>query len=391
MIHFWNFLRTLPIAHELSERHRPSAAGSALPLHADSIEAYLQACRQRVAAARTDLDGKKAAWIIDGNSPFVLKPDGNDKPQRGILMVHGLSDAPFMMRDLGHFFQQQGFYVLAMQLPGHGTRPGDMLTVRWQDWAAAHQRLLELLAAEVADVYLLGFSAGATLNLYQSMRNDNIKGLFLFAPALRISAMARLAGPLSGFGKWWQRFSWFELQPDSDYFKYESLTNRAIHEVYEMIKEVRRLASCAEPQLPVFVAASENDVAVDSRATLDWFSRQRGMPKHMLYYSTGQPAVPEKVTLIPSHLPDQNVKSFSHTALMQSPSNPHYGKQGEHCFCTHYYHLDPARYRRCKARQEDCLGEMFDESADCEVIRRLTYNPLFEDMLTEIRDFLDSL
>ena len=111
----------------------------------------------------------------------------------------------------------------------------------------------------------------------------------------------------------------------------------------------------------------------------------------MLYYSTGRPGIPEKVTLVPAHLPAQNIKSFSHTSLMQSPSNPYYGKQGEQCFCTHYYHLDPARYRRCKARQEDCLGEMFDESADCEVIRRLTYNPLFEELLAEIKVFLDEL
>jgi hypothetical protein len=34
---------------------------------------------------------------------------------------------------------------------------------------------------------------------------------------------------------------------------------------------------------------------------------------------------------------------------------------------------------------------MFDESADCEVIRRLTYNPLFEEMLAEIKAFLDEL
>ncbi|MEA2079213.1 MAG: alpha/beta fold hydrolase, partial [Pseudomonadota bacterium] len=340
MIHFWNFLRTLPISHEQSERHRPYPPDSSLQAQAGSIEAYLDVCRRRVEAARTDLDEKRAAWIVEGNSPFVFKPDSKDKPRRGILMVHGLSDSPFMMRDLARFFQQQGFYVLAMQLPGHGTRPGDLLEVRWQDWAGAHQRLLELLTAEVDDVYLLGFSAGATLSLYQSMRNSSIKGLFLFAPALRISAMAQLAGPLSYFGKWWQRFSWFELQPDSDYFKYESLANRAIGEVYEMIKAVERLATLVERHLPVFVAASENDVAVDSRAILDWFSRQQGLPKRMLYYSTGHPQLPEKVKLVPAHLPDQNIKSFSHTALMQSPSNPHYGKQGEHCFCTHYYHLD---------------------------------------------------
>ncbi len=391
MIHFWNFLRTLPIAHELSERHRPYAASAPLPTQVHSIEDYLEACQRRVAAARTDLDEDRAAWVIEGNSPFFFTPEGNDRPRRGILMVHGLSDSPFMMRDLARFFQQQGFCVLAMQLPGHGTRPGDLLAARWQDWAQLHQRLLELLAAEVDEVYLLGFSAGATLNLYQSKRNSHVKGLFLFAPALRISAMARLAAPLSYFGRWWQRFSWFELQPDSDHFKYESLTNRAIGEVYAMTKAVRRLTMLIDRPLPVFVVASENDVAVNSGEILDWFARQQVEPKRMLYYSTGRPQLPERVKLIQAHLPEENIKSFSHTSLMQSPSNPHYGKAGEHCFCTHYYHLDPAKYRRCKARQEDCLGEMFDESADCAVIRRLTYNPLFEDMLVEIRHFLDEL
>jgi hypothetical protein len=31
---------------------------------------------------------------------------------------------------------------------------------------------------------------------------------------------------------------------------------------------------------------------------------------------------------------------------------------------------------------------MFDESSDCQIIRRLTYNPLFEEMLGEIREFM---
>ena len=77
--------------------------------------------------------------------------------------------------------------------------------------------------------------------------------------------------------------------------------------------------------------------------------------------------------------------------LTQSPSNPHYGRDGEHCFCTHYYHLDPPKYHPCKTRQEDCLGEMFHESADCQVIRRLTYNPLFDEMLAEMKAFLELL
>jgi hypothetical protein len=108
----------------------------------------------------------------------------------------------------------------------------------------------------------------------------------------------------------------------------------------------------------------------------------------MLYYTTGQPRVPAFVKCVPSRFPHLRIRSFSHTSLTQSPANPHYGAHGTQRFCTHYYRFDRLKYQRCKAGEEDCLGEMFDELPDCQVIRRLTYNPLFEEMLGEMRDFL---
>jgi len=244
-----HFLASLPIGRQLSERHRPSGLPTAPQEPPDSIESYLDACRRKVEAARTDLDSQQRAWIVEGNSPYVLKPDAPGRPGRGILMLHGLSDSPFLVRDIARYFHRKGFYVLAMQLPGHGTRPGDLLHVSWKDWATAHQQLLELMRAEVDDIYLLGFSAGATLNLYQSIRNADIKGLFMFAPALRISFMSWLACPLAYLGKWSRRLAWFDVQPDTDCFKYESLTTRSICEVREMIKAVRRLNALVEREI----------------------------------------------------------------------------------------------------------------------------------------------
>jgi hypothetical protein len=108
----------------------------------------------------------------------------------------------------------------------------------------------------------------------------------------------------------------------------------------------------------------------------------------MLYYTAGKPRVPAFVKCIPSRFPEHRIRSFAHTSLIHSPANPHYGARGSYRFCTHYYRLDRWKYERCKAGEEDCLGEMFDESSDCQIIRRLTYNPLFEEMLGEIREFM---
>ena len=129
--------------------------------------------------------GKQDAWILEGNSPFSLAPA--EPARRAILMVHGLTDSPFAVRDLAQYFQARGFYVLAMQMPGHGTRPRDLLDFSWQDALRAHQHLLELLQARFEKVYAMGFSAGATLSIYQSMLNPVIQGLFLFSPAIKVS------------------------------------------------------------------------------------------------------------------------------------------------------------------------------------------------------------
>ncbi len=394
MTPFWKFFFSLRAGgnpgapDEPGERHQPSAGISERGKKADSIAEYLDDCRRRVEAARSGLDDRQRAWVIEGNSPFMLRPDGEGRVKRGILMVHGLTDSPYIMRDIAPFFQQQGFLVLAMQLPGHGTRPGDLLDARWQDWVNVHQHLLGLLGAEVDDIYLLGFSVGATLNIYQSVRNENIKGQFLFAPAVRVLAAARLTCPLAWLGNWWKRLAWFDVQPDSDDFKYESLSNRAICEAHRLIRALHRVSTLGERRIPLFVVASENDATVDSGAILRWFARQQGVPRRMLYYSTGHPVVPPGVKTVAAKFPDQNIRSFAHTALLQSPSNPHYGARGSYRFCTHYYRLDRQKYQRCKNGEEDCLGEMFDESEDCPVIRRLTYNPLFDEMLAEIREFL---
>ena len=381
----WNFISGPSIANQLGERHQPSGCDDSYHYDSESIDAYLAAARQQVSCGRTDLDGKQDAWILEGNSPFVMMP--SEPARRAILMVHGLTDSPFAMRDLAQHFQAQGFYVLAMQLPGHGTRPGDLLDFSWQDALHAHQRLLELLQARFQHVYALGFSAGATLSIYQSMLNPAIQGLFLFSPAIKVSPLAALADTFHLSGKRWQRMAWFDVQPDTDCFKYESLTNRAIAEVHAMTRALQRVGNLCERRIPVFVAASEQDATLDTQAILDWFANLIG-PRRLLYYTTGTPRLPDYAQRVPAAFPDQHIRSFSHTSIIQSPANPHYGRRGSQRSCAHYYRTDPLKYARCRAGEEDCLGEMFDESADCRVIRRLTYNPLYEELLDEINGFL---
>jgi len=386
----WNLLHALSVAQELGPRHQPRFDP---PFHrgTDSLEAYVAAGRRHVERGRTDLETAQREWIIDGNSPFLLEPAPSNRPARAILMVHGLTDAPFLVRDIATFFQAEGFCVLGMLLPGHGTRPGDLLHTRWEDWLEAHEHLLALLRARSDEIHLLGFSVGATLNLYQALRHQDIRALYLFAPALQVRRLTMLAAPLAWLGRRVTRLAWFDVQPDTDSFKYESLANRGIGEACKLIRRCAGLGRRRPLLTPVFVAASATDATISAAAILDWFGRLRSMPRRMLWYSTRQSIVPPHVQVIPASQPAADIKSYAHTSLLPAPDNPHYGAHGSQRFCTHYYRLDPDNYQRCKAGKEDCLGEMFDETPDCRVVRRLTYNPLFKEMLSEIRTFLRAL
>ena len=78
------------------------------------------------------------------NRTFEMVPE---EIRGGVLLVHGLSDSPYSMRSFAETARDQGYYVLAMRLPGHGTVPAGLMRATWPDWAAA----IEVGARHVCD------------------------------------------------------------------------------------------------------------------------------------------------------------------------------------------------------------------------------------------------
>jgi hypothetical protein len=104
------------------------------------------------------------------------------EPRGAVLLVHGLSDSPYSMRALAGIFHAQGYHVLVLRLPGHGTTPSMLRDVTWQDWYAA----VALGAREAAHragpgrpFLAVGHSTGAALLALHAVR-----GLADFEPDL---------------------------------------------------------------------------------------------------------------------------------------------------------------------------------------------------------------
>ena len=383
----------------LAKRHQTSGLNSHFNFSGDTLADYLAYSRGIISRARVDLDNNSRENIIRANMPFALTPparcpgSSTKRFQRGILLIHGLTDSPYWLRHLGTYFQQQCFYVLAILLPGHGTRPGDLLDVSWRDWTRAVDFGTDLLQREVEHTWLGGYSTGATLALYQAGRKAGIDGLILISPALRLVSNAAYAHWRQWFGRWWRPALWWQIQPDDDPYKYESFPVNGIVQLYQLTQELQPLLQ-QPPSLPLLIAASEDDATVDSRATIELFSRWQDRRKKLLWFSRDMQAQDGKLQIIDSRAVDKPsghpIVSSSHISLLIPASDPQYGAEGRYASCLHYFGEQPQAWRRCKDRKEDILGETTAYFLSQGVVRRLTYNPYFEEMLEQIGRFIDT-
>lgn len=380
------------------DRHGESGHNSSFSYIGDSFSGYIEHSRRLIAENRTDLNTENRDEIIEGNSPFLLLPDRScpkgvsHEYRRGILLAHGLTDSPYDMRALGQFFVNECFYVQALLLPGHGTRPGDLISVRWDEWVKAFSFGVRTLKARVDEVYLGGFSTGGTLAIHHAMSDGDIDGLFLFSPAVEITPAADRACWLAKLGRIFSRFAWLTPpMPDEDPFKYESFTANAACQVFRLTEELEKVTAKTPLTKPLFVAASADDATVHTSKTLELFFQAPADPKKMVLYARPGRMEAPNIQVVDSSHPEGHVVSSAHTAIVIPPEDAHYGAGGQYAFCSHYYGKDDAAYLQCKEKREDLLGEISGEFLTQGVVRRLTYNPGYREMLNTMREFIATL
>ena len=71
----------------------------------------------------------------DWNRSYELMPDG--KPAGAVVLLHGLTDSPYSLRHIAQDYRRRGFVVVGIRLPGHGTVPGGLTRVDWEQGLAA--------------------------------------------------------------------------------------------------------------------------------------------------------------------------------------------------------------------------------------------------------------
>lgn len=344
---------------------------------------YITQSEHIIAHTRQDLS-QHPELTIKNNAPFELKPDAT-KPVSGVLLIHGLLDSSFIMRDIGDALQSQGLLVRSILLPGHGTVPGALLNTHFTEWQQAVHYGVATLKKEVEKVFLVGFSTGATLAISHALKDPSIAGVILIAPAFKINS------PFTFLSSWmrdvkWQRGKWFSVCEEIDDVKYQSITFNAIYQVYQLGLAIqKKFITC-----PLFMILSQEDKIICSRAALQYFEETNHRLNRALLYSEKPRALTDPRILVRTSVyPDENIFSFCHISLPVSPNNSHYGKNGDYILSSHLLkNIKYGALDKMDAAFYTFLKKLHFTEYD---YQRLTFNPDFEFMQHQIGDFVSDV
>ena len=221
-------------------------------------------------------------WKHNWNRTFELPADA---PAGGVLLLHGMSDGPYSFRALGQALNRQGYWVVGLRMPGHGTAPSGLRTISWEDMAAVVRLGVEHLADKAGkySVHIMGYSTGAPLALNYTLKVLEGAGaplpasLVLVSPAIGIHPAAALASwkdklaHLPGL----EKFAWTQILPEFDPFRYNSFTSNAGDAVHRLTQSVaRRIEKRAasgyiEVFPPTLALLSTADATVVTDAVID--------------------------------------------------------------------------------------------------------------------------
>ncbi|MGE0623479.1 MAG: alpha/beta hydrolase [Pseudomonadales bacterium] len=197
----------------------------------------------------------RLAFDTPHNRSFELAPDGETRG--AVLLVHGLTDSPYMLRHVAEVFRSQGYHVVVLRMPGHGTVPAALVDVRWEDWHAAvllAARYTAGVAGPDRPFLVGGFSTGAALvSLYsvQALDDPGLRapdGLYLLSAAIGISPFAVLTNVVSGlaFLPPFEKARWLDVLPEYEPYKYNSFPVNAANQIYGLTRALDEALQDAE-------------------------------------------------------------------------------------------------------------------------------------------------
>jgi len=341
--------------------------------------------------------------VVQMRAPYQIDVDtvrcntAQSQRKLGFLLLHGLTDSPYMLRAMANSLAQQYPCALlrGLLLPGHGTLPGDTLAMKYEQWQATTEFGVESFRDEVDELYLVGYSTGSSLSLdyVESHPEDElIAGLIMLSPALKASSDSAALAP-------WLRLvkRWLNVEADADAVKFESFSLNAAAEFYQL---TRGLNSAFETslQMPVFMAISGDDATISAEAAREFFCTKTDPANRWMiwYQAEASDSKPDSICsglhVVSAAEPAYRMISYAHTSITLPPDDPHYGFDANYRNCLHYREHSTERSECLTEDSLSVYGEhslLKDGRYEGMLLRRATFNPRYDQMMMSIFCFVD--
>lgn len=355
---------------------------------------YIARCRALIEEHRTDLKTNQAEAIIQANCPFELNPRNpirqNGRLKYGALLIHGLLDSPFSLRDIGSRLQANGILSRAILLPGHGTSPQDLLTVSYHDWIQAVRYGVETLRHEVDEIYLIGYSTGAALSVYHALQDSQISGVVLLSPAIQIRIPMDVMTSWYYISRWLNKknHGWLFSETENDYVKYHSIGFNAVSQVAKLTGVLKELEEFHPLLIPMYMVISHEDETISSHRAINFFDNTHNPDSRLLLYtSTEHQTNDTRILTRRSTYPELAIQNFSHICIPFAPGNSHYGQAGDYSHASHPGQ-ENVLFGAYNPLQEKFYDGIYGLGLLKEKRHALTYNPDFEFMANNIVKFI---
>ena len=209
-----------------------------------------------------------------GNYPRAMEHEA--PVQRAVVLIHGLTDSPFVMTAVGRYFHEQlGFNVYLPLLHGHGLRePKGMEGISLDEWKKNATYAVDYAASRAEDVSIGGLSMGGALSLAISATHPGVNGsLYLFSAALDLAGgVWGLTGEIkervlrTPFAKLMEKMEQQRPLVGRNPYRYIRMDNDGAMELGRLIKETDGIVDSFNAVNPfplrVFAAHSDSDERV---------------------------------------------------------------------------------------------------------------------------------
>lgn len=389
-LHFLNSILLMPIIGSCasapdSPLFRDSGTKLDFPYESElPFLSYLELTREYVLKNRVFLasNAEGKALELDRVVPFEQKlPEHcSDLKEHAALLLHGVLDTAFAMRDIALALSQNCIASRAMLLPGHGTRPAQMVRVTHEQWVAAANYGLNSLKNDYEKVSIIGFSLGGLISLFTASNRRDVHRVIALSPALNVAYPA-----LAWNTKWMRLFSdWIDIDPFVLPVRYSATSTNSIAEIYELSRLTQASLQQNGLEAPALMIQSRDEITIDPVANRDFFRQHMSDKHHLIEYGNGEAEAPRH-TIRSSYFPEQKIFNFSHVTLPYSPENDVFGINGSHRECgLNIGIVDKELARVCMTNKENWKGEIGSAPEKYQPIQRLTFNPDFHRMSKDI-------